>query len=120
MSLTAANADEWLPAVAGSESILALAIAQVIIREGIVKNQISHDFDGKPIDAYAPEQVTAQTDIPVEKIIRITPPGLFEFPTRLFKKLTALVASTPWPIASGRAEAANSRAMRMILRLSSS
>lgn len=71
MSLTAANADEWLPAVAGSEYILALAIAQVIIREGKVQNQISHEFEGKPVDAYAPEQVAAQTDIPAEKIIRI-------------------------------------------------
>lgn len=71
MSLTAANADEWLPAVAGSEYILALAMAQVIIREGKVQNQISHDFDGKPVDAYAPEQVAAQTDIPAERIIRI-------------------------------------------------
>ena len=71
MSLTAANADEWLPAVAGSEYVVALAMAQVIIREGLVKNQISYDFDGKPVDAYAPEQVAAQTDIPAEKIIRI-------------------------------------------------
>ncbi|HEY7546095.1 MAG TPA: molybdopterin-dependent oxidoreductase, partial [Blastocatellia bacterium] len=35
MSLTAANADEWLPAVVGTESMVALAIAQVIAREGL-------------------------------------------------------------------------------------
>ena len=71
MSLTAANADEWLPAAAGSEHLVALAMAQVIIREGLVRNQTSYDFDGKPIDPFAPEKIAAQTDIPVEKIIRI-------------------------------------------------
>src|SRR4030095_7280022 len=35
MSLTAANADEWIPAAVGSEGLVALAIAQVIIREGL-------------------------------------------------------------------------------------
>jgi anaerobic selenocysteine-containing dehydrogenase len=71
MSLTAANADEWLPAVAGSEYILALAIAQVIIREGLAKIQTSDEFNREWIDTFAPEQIAAQTDIPAEKVIRI-------------------------------------------------
>ncbi|HJQ70861.1 MAG TPA: molybdopterin-dependent oxidoreductase [Blastocatellia bacterium] len=71
MSLTAANADEWLPAPAGSEHLLALAMAQVIAREGLARNQISHDADGKPLHIYAPENVAAQTDTPAEKIVRL-------------------------------------------------
>jgi anaerobic selenocysteine-containing dehydrogenase len=71
MSLTGANADEWLPAVARSEYLIALAMAQVIIREGLVKKPIPVDFISDPIDVYAPEKTADQTDIPAEKIIRI-------------------------------------------------
>jgi anaerobic selenocysteine-containing dehydrogenase len=71
MSLTGANADEWLPAAARSEYLVALAIAQVIIREGLVKKQIPIDFISDPIDVYAPEKTAVETDIPAEKIIRI-------------------------------------------------
>lgn len=71
MSLTGANADEWLPAAARSEYLVALAIAQVIIREGLVKKQIPVDIISDPIDIYAPEKTAAETDIPAEKIIRI-------------------------------------------------
>ncbi len=71
MSLTGANADEWLPARPGSEYLVALAIAQVMKREGLIKNQTAIDSTGEPLDSYAPEKTAVQTDIPAEKIIRI-------------------------------------------------
>lgn len=71
MSLTGANADEWLPARAGSEYLVALAIAQVMKREGLIKNQTAIDSTGESLDSYAPENTAAETDIPAEKIIRI-------------------------------------------------
>src|SRR6476659_8289501 len=39
MSLTGANADEWIPARVGREGLTALAVAQVIVRERIARNQ---------------------------------------------------------------------------------
>ena len=93
MSLTGANADEWLPAAVGTEGLVALGIAQVIIGEGLVKNvpapgsllsinPIGFSGDGvapiptaelnsKHIDAYAPEQTASLTGIPAEKLVRI-------------------------------------------------
>lgn len=93
MSLTAANADEWLPAAVGTEALVALAIAQVIIREGLVKEipdpgilmrtrppgpiahtapqAITPDLVSNHLEAYAPELTASLTDIPAEKIIRI-------------------------------------------------
>jgi menaquinone reductase, molybdopterin-binding-like subunit len=94
MSLTGANADEWLPAAIGTEGIVALAIAQVIIREGLVRNvpaaesllridlfgsAIADGLGSNPtpevidkyLEGYAPEQTTTLTGIPAEKILRI-------------------------------------------------
>lgn len=71
MSLTAANADEWLPATAGSEGLVALAIAQVIVREVLIKNAPSPNFLSEPLDDYAPEKIADLADIPVQEIIRI-------------------------------------------------
>lgn len=76
MSLTGANADEWLPAAVGTEGLVALGIAQVIIREGLVKNVPSSSINApelirKHVESYAPEQTAARTGIPAEKIIRI-------------------------------------------------
>jgi anaerobic selenocysteine-containing dehydrogenase len=71
MSLTAANADEWLPAASGSEGLIALAIAQVILREGLIKGAPAPDFLTDPIEGYAPEKVADQTGIPAEEIVRI-------------------------------------------------
>ena len=93
MSLTGANADEWLPAAVGTEGLVALGIAQVIIREGLVKNvpapasllsinAFGFSGDGvaptptaelisKHLEVYAPEQTGSLTGIPAEKIVRI-------------------------------------------------
>jgi anaerobic selenocysteine-containing dehydrogenase len=71
MSLTAANADEWLPAAPGSEGLIALALAQVIVREGLIKNAPAPSFLNEPLENYAPEKIAEQIDIPAEKIVRI-------------------------------------------------
>jgi anaerobic selenocysteine-containing dehydrogenase len=70
MSLTGANADEWVPAKPGSEALLALAYAQVIIREGLAKNAPDAAFI-KSLEDYSPEKTAALTDIAAEKVIRI-------------------------------------------------
>jgi anaerobic selenocysteine-containing dehydrogenase len=83
MSLTAANADEWLPAMPGSEGLVALGMAQVIIREGLTPIANARSTEGAPgtvnlaargnlgLDRYAPEQTSDATGIPADKIIRI-------------------------------------------------
>src|ERR1041384_96576 len=70
MSLTAANADEGLPAAIGTEGILALGIAQVMIREGLAKNAALPLFT-RPIEDYAPEKTSEKVGVPSEHIIRV-------------------------------------------------
>lgn len=71
MSLTAANSDEWLPAAPDSEGLLALSIAQAIIREGLIKDGKAPDFLKTPLEDHTPEKVAEKVDLPAEKIIRI-------------------------------------------------
>lgn len=88
MSLTGANADEWLPAAVGTEGLVALGIAQVMIREGLAPNPprladlsrlnssaVKSDSSGASpetqLEAYAPEHTGEQTGIPAQTIIRI-------------------------------------------------
>jgi anaerobic selenocysteine-containing dehydrogenase len=92
MSLTGANADEWLPAAAGTEGFVALAIAQVIFREGLFKDlpppptfitdlsptivefpkaASPAEITGSLLSDFAPETTSEITGISAEKIIRI-------------------------------------------------
>jgi anaerobic selenocysteine-containing dehydrogenase len=71
MSLTAANADEWLPAVPGSEGLVALAIAQVIMRERPSSLTPGLPSEKTRFDDYAPEKTSEQTGIQPDRIIRI-------------------------------------------------
>jgi len=70
MSLTAANADEWIPARPGAEGLVALAIVQVIARENLSKASLSPEFM-KALEDFAPEKTTNRSDVAVEKIFRI-------------------------------------------------
>jgi anaerobic selenocysteine-containing dehydrogenase len=70
MSLTGANADEWLPVGAGSEAIVALSMAQVIVREGLARRLPSIELI-KSLEQYAPEKIAGRTDISTEKLTRI-------------------------------------------------
>jgi anaerobic selenocysteine-containing dehydrogenase len=71
MSLTGANADEWLPAAPGTEGVLALAIAQVIFRENLVKDASTPKFLSEPLDSYAPEKTAELTGITADRVLRI-------------------------------------------------
>ena len=88
-STTAARADEWIPINPGTEAALALAIAYVIIREGLYDRQFIENytfgFDDwtdslgqshigfKPLvlKEYSPDDVTEITGVPVDVIIRL-------------------------------------------------
>ena len=70
MSLTAANADEWLPARMGAEGLVALAIAQVMAREGLSRTSILPEFTTF-LEDFAPEKIAESIDIPAEKLARI-------------------------------------------------
>jgi anaerobic selenocysteine-containing dehydrogenase len=70
MSLTAANADEWLAAAAGAEALVALAMIQVIVREGLNKTPFTDDAR-RALEEFSPENKASLIDVPAEKIIRI-------------------------------------------------
>jgi anaerobic selenocysteine-containing dehydrogenase len=71
MSLTAANADEWLSASTGTEGFVALAIAQVIIRENLIKDAPQPKFTVGSLEDYSPEKTRELTGIEPEQVIRI-------------------------------------------------
>lgn len=70
MSLTAANADEWLPAAVNKESFVALAMAHVIAREGLSRIPLSPGFV-KELEEFAPEKSAGTIDVPADKIVRV-------------------------------------------------
>ena len=70
MSLTGANADEWLPAAPETQALIALAMAQVIIREGLAKQSPPQKLISA-LEEYAPEKTSELIDVQVEKLIRI-------------------------------------------------
>ena len=71
MSLTAANADEWLAASPGMEGFVALAMAQVIIREKLIKDVAEPKLTSGSLEDYAPEKTKEITGIEPETIIRV-------------------------------------------------
>jgi anaerobic selenocysteine-containing dehydrogenase len=70
MSLTAANADEWVAAAPGAEALVALAMIQVVVRERLNKAPLTADSAGK-LEEFSPESTASVTDVPPEKIIRV-------------------------------------------------
>jgi menaquinone reductase, molybdopterin-binding-like subunit len=70
MSLTGANADEWVPAAADSEAIVALALAQVIVREGLARRSPSPELAAS-LERYAPEKTAERAGISTETLVRI-------------------------------------------------
>mgnify|MGYP001607730681 CR=1 FL=1 len=71
-SLSAANADVWLPIRPGSEGALALSMAQVIVGEGLgdlaAARAIFGDDPGQVLAAYRPDEAEKATGIPAERI----------------------------------------------------
>lgn len=72
-SMTAANADKWIPVKPGTEGYLALSIAQVIISEGLTAPGVDVDTltNGQGAAAlanYAPEVVAGTLELPAEML----------------------------------------------------
>ena len=65
-SMTAANADEWIPVTPGTEGILALSIAYVIISEGLADPAVALAMTGgagaSALDDFQPEKVVRSDD----------------------------------------------------------
>lgn len=73
MSLTAANADEWLAPLPGTEGILARTIAGVLLSEGSVGETARTRYQTLfADDPPALEEGAAICDVPADKILRIT------------------------------------------------
>lgn len=70
MSLTGANADEWVPAKPGTEAVLALSIAYAIVEKGHGRGG---DVDGwrRALSKYAPKNVAEVCDVTAERIYHI-------------------------------------------------
>jgi anaerobic selenocysteine-containing dehydrogenase len=77
LSQTAACADEWLPIRPGTEGLLALAMAHVIVNEKLYDadfvNQRTDGFAAwsATLGDYAPETIAAQIDVPAASIQRV-------------------------------------------------
>jgi anaerobic selenocysteine-containing dehydrogenase/Fe-S-cluster-containing dehydrogenase component len=70
LSLTGANADEWIAARPGSEMALALGMVRVILTEGLGQGAGGNGLLDQ-VAAYTPEAVAEQTDVPAETVKRL-------------------------------------------------
>ena len=72
MSLTAANADEWLPIRPGTEGMLARAIAGILLSSGGVAPDAARRYRVLfPADAPTAAEAAAACDVPEARIVRI-------------------------------------------------
>lgn len=77
LSQTAACADEWLPIKPGTEGLLALAMAHVIVNEKLYDADFVAQSTGgfaewsAALGDYAPDTIAAQIDVPAARIQRI-------------------------------------------------
>ena len=84
LSQTAACADEWLPIKPGTEGLLALAMAHVIVNEKLYDAEFVGQSTGgfaewsASLGDYAPEKIAPQIDVPAASIQRVAR----EFATR--------------------------------------
>jgi len=69
LSATAANADEWVAVQPGGEMAVALAMANVILAEGLAANPTPAAREA--VAAFTPEAVAAQTDVSADDIRRL-------------------------------------------------
>ncbi|GBD11273.1 Menaquinone reductase, molybdopterin-binding-like subunit [bacterium HR23] len=71
-SLTSANADLWLPVRPGREGVLALAVAYVLIEQGMASPSATAQLTGgrglSALSAYQPEQVAETVGISAQRI----------------------------------------------------
>ncbi len=67
MSMTDSNADEWVGIQPGTEALAALAMASVIVKEGLAKGSAA----GVDLSKYAPEAVAEQVGVKPETLVRL-------------------------------------------------
>ncbi len=67
LSLSGANADEWIPVRPGTEGILALGLAYTIIEEGFYKGTDINEWN-KILSPYKPEMISELTNTDHERI----------------------------------------------------
>ncbi|MCH8220343.1 MAG: molybdopterin-dependent oxidoreductase [Proteobacteria bacterium] len=70
MSLSGANADEWIAARPGSEGMLALAMAHSIVEQGLYAGADAGDWQ-QALAAYSPASVAGPSGISAARIVRI-------------------------------------------------
>ena len=67
-SMTAANADQWIPIAPGMEGVLALSIAYVIIAEGLAEPGVAAAMTGgagaSALEAFKPDNVVGELGMP--------------------------------------------------------
>ncbi|MBX5445948.1 MAG: molybdopterin-dependent oxidoreductase [Sphaerobacter sp.] len=72
MDGSAANADRWLPITPGTEGLVALAMAQVMVSEGLVDRAVAERvYSGISLDQYAPDAVAETAGISAEQITEL-------------------------------------------------
>ena len=70
-SMTAANADKWIPVKPGTEGLFALSVAQVIASEGMGESAAVDALTGgdrSTLDAYAPDAVAGRIGVSADLI----------------------------------------------------
>jgi anaerobic selenocysteine-containing dehydrogenase len=70
MSLSGANADEWIPARPGTEGLLALGIAHALVSEGHYDGSDADEWTAA-LSRYSPAAVSRDTDVSVERILAL-------------------------------------------------
>ncbi|MBI2885919.1 MAG: molybdopterin-dependent oxidoreductase [Chloroflexi bacterium] len=72
LSTTAANADEWVPVTPGTEGVLALSIAYVLIDRRLASPTVAQAMTGgagvQGLGAFRPEEASRITGVPAERI----------------------------------------------------
>ncbi|HSF09413.1 MAG TPA: molybdopterin-dependent oxidoreductase [Nitrospirales bacterium] len=72
LSLTASNADQWIPLRPGTEGFLAMGIGQILLREGLTGLSSSHlaSFH-QTFSAFSLEDISAKTEVSEEIITQL-------------------------------------------------
>lgn len=72
LSLTGANADEWFPINPGTEGLLALSMANVLVNSGLHDKKITGIEEWKKLlSKYDPKKVAKKADVAEKNIVRI-------------------------------------------------
>jgi molybdopterin-containing oxidoreductase family iron-sulfur binding subunit len=71
MSMTAMSADEWIAPAPGTEGLIAMAMARVIVRDGLASVPSDVARLESILDQFEPDSVAARTDVPAETIERL-------------------------------------------------